>query len=79
MFIVPVTSLSVLSRKMIVALRAVRRTRATMMAQLSRHGLATYRHEDEITVMLIAVVLMFIVTQTPALITQVQWRRSVVK
>jgi len=74
MYIVPVTLLSVLSRQMIVALRAARQTRREMMCQLSRQGLATYRHEDEITVMLIAIVMMFIVTQTPALITQVLYR-----
>jgi len=71
MFIVPVTSLSVLSRQMIVALRSARQMRTEMIGQLTRHGLATYRHEDEITVMLIAIVIMFIITQTPALITQV--------
>ena len=57
MFIVPVTSLSVLSRQMIVALRSARQMRTEMIGQLTRHGLATYRHEDEITVMLIAVML----------------------
>ena len=77
MFVVPLTSLSVLSRQMIVALRAARRTRLEMMGQLSRQGLANYRHEDEITVMLIAIVIMFIITQTPALITQVN--RNVVR
>jgi len=41
MFVVPLTSLSVLSRQMIVALRAARRTRLEMMGQLSRQGLAT--------------------------------------
>lgn len=71
MFIVPVTLLSFLSRQMIVALRAAQQTRKEMINQLSRQGLATYRHEDEITVMLIAIVIMFILTQTPALITQV--------
>lgn len=70
-FIIPVTLLAFLSRRMIVALRAARQTRTEMMGQLSRHGLATYRHEDEITVMLIAIVIMFIITQTPAVITQV--------
>jgi len=77
MYIVPVTLLSILSRQMIVALRAARQTRREMMCQLSRQGLATYRHEDEITVMLMAIVIMFIITQTPALITQVRVLLSV--
>jgi len=71
MFIVPVTSLTVISHQMVVALRAARRARIAMIGQLSRQGMATYRHEDEITVMLIAIVFMFIITQTPALVTQV--------
>jgi len=71
MFVVPLTSLAALSRRMMLALRAARRTRAAMMNQLSRQGLANYRHEDEITVMLLAIIIMFIITQTPALVTQV--------
>jgi len=71
-FVIPLTLLSVLSRRMIVALRAARMTRTEMISRLTRQGLATYRHEDEITVMLIAIVIMFIITQTPAVITQVQ-------
>ena len=42
-----------------------------MMGQMTRHGLASYRHEDDITVVLIVIVIMFIATQTPALVTQV--------
>jgi len=71
MFVVPLTSLAVLSRRMVVALRAARRMRTEMMGQLSRRGCATYRHEDDITVMLVGIVVMFITTQTPALVTQV--------
>jgi len=72
MFAVPLTSLAVLSRRMIVALGAARRMRAEMMGHLTRRGRAIYRHEDEITVMLLAIVFLFIVTQTPALVTQVR-------
>jgi len=59
---------------MMSALGAARRMRTEVTGQLSRHGVGATcrRHEDEITVMLVAIVVMFITTQTPALVTQVR-------
>ena len=66
MFFVPLLTLVALNYKLIEALRATRRRRQSM--QSVEHHVS--RSEDDITLTLIVVVLVFLVTQTPALVTQ---------
>ena len=65
MFLIPLIMLIILNYKLILALRETKRRRAQL------HCTQQSRSEDDITLMLIVVVLVFIVCQTPALFTQV--------
>ena len=65
MFLIPLTTLIILNYKLINVLRETKQKRAAM--QSVDHG---SRSEEDITLTLIVVVLVFIITQTPALITQ---------
>lgn len=65
MFLVPLLTLIFLNYNLVRALRAARRRRAQLLSD------AHSRSEDDITLVLICVVIVFLVCQTPALITQV--------
>ncbi|CAD5113432.1 unnamed protein product [Dimorphilus gyrociliatus] len=65
MFLVPLTTLIILNHRLIRALREARRKRAQLLNS------DTSRSEDDITLVLIVVVLVFVVCQTPALATQI--------
>ena len=67
MFLVPLITLLILNYKLIKALRKAKKKRA----QLLKTGRDSHnRSEDDITLVLIVVVVVFVICQTPALITQ---------
>lgn len=66
MFLIPLIMLIILNAKLIQALREAKRRRSLMQSS-SDHG---SRSEEDITLTLIVVVLVFLITQTPALVTQ---------
>lgn len=66
MFLVPLVTLIILNHKLIRALSLTRKKRAHLLKKDTRS-----KSEDDITLMLIVVVLVFVVCQTPALVTQV--------
>ena len=65
MFLVPLTILCILNARLIIALNRTKQKRKQLLNDHSS------RSEDDITLVLIVVVLVFVVCQTPALITQV--------
>lgn len=68
LFFVPLLTLIFLNQRLITALRETRRKRAQLMRQMKD---APSHSEDDITLMLIVVVMVFVVFQTPAMFTQV--------
>jgi hypothetical protein len=65
-FLIPLITLIILNYKLIYALRETQKRRAKLLTHDSHS-----RSEDDITITLIVVVLVFLISQTPALITQV--------
>lgn len=68
LFFVPLLTLAFLNQRLITALRETRRKRAQLLRQMKD---APSHSEDDITLMLIVVVMVFVVFQTPAMFTQV--------
>ena len=68
LFLIPLVTLSIMNYKLITALREAKKKRAQLLKS-DRDG--NSRSEEDITLILIVVVLIFVVCQTPALFTQV--------
>ena len=65
MFIIPLVSLTYFNAKLIQTIRQIKKKRETMTGHRSR--------DDHITICIIAIVCVFIICQTPALINQIFW------
>lgn len=72
MFLLPLVSLAILNTRLVAALRRTKTRRARLLKQPTDASFSgVSRSEEDITLMLIVVVMVFVVTQTPAMVTQV--------
>ena len=66
MLVLPIFILSVLNIRLIKTLRAQKRKRSEMQTQIKRH-------DNSVTYLLIVIILVFIIAQTPAMVNQILW------
>lgn len=72
-FVLPLLLLSVFNAQLIVAYRAVQRKRSAMKMRRCRGG-GTDSHEQNITLVMIVVILVFMVCNAPARVVQIVWQ-----
>ena len=73
-FILPLLLLAVLNTRLTMAYRIIRNRRAQMMRTRTNNACSSHDQDNNITLIMIIVVLVFMLTQAPARLVQILWK-----